>query len=203
MPGSPNEALTIKPVKPTNLSTLIDDTPIDFTRLLHMLFDDLETQIARADQKAQIILSADALLIAAFANFGFGQSVELIGQTIAHADSIPLGIIVLQLLALILLLVSIFYALRVALPQFKRSTGPQPQSPSLFYSGYIDALDTAEYVDKFLRITQQDVKRMVLEGIHAKSRVARAKFVDVRRSMITVMVAIGVWAVSEIIINLL
>src|SRR3546814_20643669 len=45
-----------------------DDYPLDLTRLLTTLYQDLEQQIARADMKANLILAANSVLIAGAVN---------------------------------------------------------------------------------------------------------------------------------------
>jgi hypothetical protein len=46
------------------ITALVQDTPMDVTRLIYMLYQDVEQQISRADLKAQLTLSTSALLMA-------------------------------------------------------------------------------------------------------------------------------------------
>ncbi len=180
----------------------VADNRIDFTRLLYLLYMDLEQQIARADTKAQIILSANALLIAAVANLGFGLE-EVSLDSITAGGALAMAAMVLTLAAAI---VSVYSALRVAFPRLVssgRRAPDQDEDISLFYSGHIAQLTDDAYVSRFLDLTLQDVKEQVMRGIHAKAGIVQRKFVDVQRSMIGIMAAVVFWALGQIATDLL
>ena len=54
------------------ITTLVQDTQVDVTRLIYMLYLDVEQQINRADLKAQLTLSTSALLMAMIVNMDPG-----------------------------------------------------------------------------------------------------------------------------------
>ena len=58
------------------VTTLVQDTQVDVTRLIYMLYLDIEQQINRADLKAQITLSTSAVLMAMLVNLGTGIRAE-------------------------------------------------------------------------------------------------------------------------------
>jgi hypothetical protein len=54
------------------IATLVQDTQVDVTRLIYMLYLDVEQQINRADLKSQLTLSTSAVLMAMIVNMGPG-----------------------------------------------------------------------------------------------------------------------------------
>jgi hypothetical protein len=54
------------------VTLLVNDAQVDVTRLIYMLYLDIEQQINRADTKAQITLSTSAILIGIMVNLGVG-----------------------------------------------------------------------------------------------------------------------------------
>lgn len=180
----------------------VADYRIDFTRLLYLLYVDLEQQISRADTKAQIILSANALVIAAVANLGFGFEEGAL-RTISTREAVALACMVLMLASAV---VSVYSALRVAFPRLLRPNRIDPegkQGISMFYSGHIAMLDEEDYVSRFFDLTLRDVKEQVMLGIHAKAIIVQRKFVDVQRSMMGIMAAVVFWALARIAVDLL
>ena len=62
------------------VTTLVKDTQVDVTRLIYMLYQDVEHQINRADLKAQITLSTSAVLTAMLVNLGTGVRTQNFAQ---------------------------------------------------------------------------------------------------------------------------
>jgi hypothetical protein len=187
--------------KPSPTTIHVSDYVPDMARLTHMLYVDIETQIQRADIKAQIILSANAILMAFVANFGLGVTFE----TIRAIRPIELGVIAADALMMMAILISVYFALSTAYPRVgtrhrqRGSVAPVDDS-ALFYSGYIVQIARNEYVTRFMDLSLQDVKRAIAEQIHAKSTIVERKFKQVQISMISIFVAIVMWTASRILL---
>nr|MBN1229172.1 hypothetical protein [Anaerolineae bacterium] len=182
-----NNSLLVKPVA--------DYETLDLTRLLNMVYMDMENQISRADTKAQIILSANAILLAIFANTRRGFSFSSI-SVLAGKDILA---IIMTLVLLILLILSVYFAVSATFPR----KGTHSTHISLAFSQHIASLSPEGYVDLFMNTSLQEMKRMVIHQIHAKAGVVTAKFRAVSRSIVFFMLAITLWAVSEIVISFL
>src|SRR3546814_20849704 len=88
-----------------------DDYPLDLTRLLTTLYQDLEQQIARADMKANLILAANSVLIAGAVNVAV--------RFLREADELRHSwLLLLSLLPAVLMSArAIYHALSVASPR--------------------------------------------------------------------------------------
>src|SRR5690606_28012365 len=93
--------------------TQVEHYAIDFTRLLYMLYQDLELQLTRSDTKSQLILSTNAVIAAAVTSFGLR---DLRVDSAAPAD---LFMVASYGVMFFCLAVSIYYALVAAFPQHK------------------------------------------------------------------------------------
>lgn len=183
----------MKPQPQTVLDTSLGNFEnIEVTRLLNMMYIDMEQQIGRADTKSQIILSANAILIAIFANFGLG--IEHIGSGGSALNSIV--VISLTITILLALVVSVYFALSATMPR----VGTAKDDLNLLYSKHIANLTPEAYIDTFLGMTVQDLKRSVLHQIHAKAGIVERKFKYVQRSIVFIFLAITLWAALELLV---
>ncbi len=145
---------------------------LDLTRLLYMFYMDMEQQLARADIKANLILTANSILLAAMASF--------IAWRTRGAD---LGADIVQLLlmltpALIFSLLAAYFALSVAYPRLIAPDGNAPGR--MFQSTAMASMPLNDYVSQVLSAELDTVKREVLCGMHAKACILQVKFHRVR-----------------------
>jgi hypothetical protein len=73
------------------VTLLVNDTQVDVTRLIYMLYLDIEQQINRADMKAQITLSTSAILIGVMVNLGVGVDFKKTGGLAAGDRIVTAG----------------------------------------------------------------------------------------------------------------
>ncbi len=181
----------------TKTPTLVSEAPVDFSRLLYLLYVDIEQQITRADTKSQLILSIDTVLLAVISSSILGLPT---GAGLDTALPIPV-LILIDLFILAMLLVSIIYAVQATLPRFSRSQPPGQRS--FYFVEHIVAQPANEYADAFLQLPLEQVKRDIMIQIHAKAGVAQHKFRKVQRSMLCALIGISAWGVLRVLLSIL
>ena len=181
------------------LDHLVDNVPIDFTRLMYMLYLDMEQQTSRADLKSQIILSANAIFLAIAANFGLGLESDML----QHITTLEVVVITANLLMLVAMIISVYFSLSAAFPRKGMDIHVGQDDCDLFYFGHICQLTETQYMDRFLSMSMQDVKQETILAIHAKAGIVAAKYKNVRYSMIFIFIAILLWSVSRALLNLM
>lgn len=181
----------VPPTAPKGIDTVITDYVPDFTRMLYMLYVDQETQISRADTKAQIILSFSAVLIAAVANLGFDQ-VSSSSNQVEYIIGLGVNLLVLAALG-----TAMTFAIRVAFPRLRRYTTEHEGIPDVFFSGYISELDPMVYVATITNMTLAEFKEAAIIAIHAKASVLARKYASIQRSMRFAIVAVVIWVLGQ------
>jgi hypothetical protein len=167
----------------------VGDYRLDLTRLLNMLYMDLEQQLGRADVKANLILTANSILLAA--------SVNVVVWQLRSSEQVVDVLWLLLVLAPALLMsgLAVGYSLSVAYPRLLR-VAQMPEAPSsLFSSMAIAESPREDYVQRFLASDLSVVKREVLLGIHAKATILQVKFRRVQRGIAASVAAFGFWLV--------
>lgn len=177
--------------------TLVSEAPVDFSRLLYLLYLDIEQQITRADTKSQLILSIDTVLLAVISSSILGLPTGSESET-----NLPIMILILSdLFILAMLIVSIMFAMQATFPRFSRT---QPAGRKSFYFvGHIIAQSAEAYADAFMDLPLEQVKRDIMIQIHAKASVVTYKFSRVRRSMLFALVGISAWGVLRVLLSIL
>ncbi|NJL94830.1 MAG: hypothetical protein HC915_14500 [Anaerolineae bacterium] len=183
------------------LMKTVEEYPIDFTRLFYMLQIDLEQQINRADRKAQLVLSANALFAAlatgtSFSNLNLDDlSTSDVGQLILLTG---LGLSVIG---------SINYALRATFPSFisVSPTQDQPQEAmlNLYFFEDIASLSLPDFRQRFLDLSLQEVKDHILGQIHAKANVLSSKYRLLRQGIRFLTISFVLWIGIQFLQNLL
>ncbi len=174
-------------------SSTIDQAGLDVSRIINMLFQHLDTQVTIADNKANIVVAINAVLLTAL-----GLSQPTI-QRLLDQDPLSLSAgtaLVVLLMMLFSSLASILYAIDAARPKLIRPR----EAANLFFFGDVAALDPHEYEQAFLRQDVNAIKGFVFQQIHARSRVVAAKFVKVRRSMNLLFVAAMLWSLAQVLL---
>ena len=178
------------------VTTLVQDTQVDVTRLIYMLYQDVEHQINRADTKAQITLSTSAILLTVIARMGTGMHV----RSLAEMRPLELAVIALYLLFLVCMCVAFGRSIAAAFPRAVRKTSDSKQNPNLYFSGQIAAIPGDQYADLFCNQTNDGVKRSILGQIHSKSLVLEAKLFNVRVGMVSLIAGIGLWIAARLVL---
>jgi disulfide bond formation protein DsbB len=163
----------------------------DFTTPATLLFEHIEGQINRADTKAQLVLTADALLITAFTLSGSGITAAIAGNTAAARDIVS-G--VAELLVFVALITSIYFAIAASRPILH----PPSQRCNLFFFGHIAQLDEQTFIDTFTGQSEAEMRTSILAQVYAKSLIADHKFASVGRSTNFLIAALVLWAVMRI-----
>ncbi|HWA29010.1 MAG TPA: Pycsar system effector family protein [Lacunisphaera sp.] len=175
--------------------TSVTTTPVDVTRLIYMLYQDVEQQISRVDFKAQITLSTSAILAAVMSSQGLAAK----GWRMADAHGVDLVALVVWIASAIFLCFAIGYALHAAFPRSLRNTSTLVGNPNLYFSGYIVQLSPEDYARSFCAQSNNDVKVSVLQQIHVKSRVLETKLRSVRLGLRMLVMALSCWAFARLI----
>lgn len=178
------------------VTMLVKDTQVDVTRLIYMLYQDVEQQINRADLKAQITLSTSAVLMAMLVNLGTGVRTPNFDQMQVFEG------VVLLLYLLFIFCMSYAFARGIA-AAFPRSVNKNSSTnchPNLYFSAQIAAIPGDEYGDLFCRQSNDGVKRSVLGQIHSKSIVLEAKLHNVRKGMKFLLISFGLWIVARLVL---
>lgn len=161
---------------------LVGDYRVDFTRLLYMHHLELDNAIRQADQKANLILGVDAILIA-------GITTETIQTT-------SVGGFPIESVVLIGVLASVFYSILAVMPRF---TKDKTRVGTDHFFGDIVKISEEAFLARWMDMSLQQVKESVLSQIYAKSFIAQRKFNNVRRSTMLLLVALVVWGLLWLI----
>lgn len=113
--------------------TPLRETPLELTRIIQVLYADVEAQINRADLKAQIALSTSAILAALVANLGMG----LVTREVTKWSAIDWTVVILYSLFLTCACCSIVHALLAAYPRAIGRKDTHRGLPGLYFSGHV------------------------------------------------------------------
>ncbi len=183
------------PVFPSTITatTPVAGTPLDITRVIQVVYADIEAQINRADLKAQITLSTAAILAAMVMNLGLGIATrELRGW------SVPEWCAALAYLGFLGFLgASLIHALLAAYPRAMSRQADLPANPNLYFSGHIVTLGLDDYTRRFEQQSNAEVLTRLVRQLHAKSHVLEAKLAHIRRGLKGLGVALLLWLLAR------
>jgi hypothetical protein len=164
---------------------------LDFSFLLTAFYSDLYAQISLADSKAQLIMGANAVLLAALV-----VDIASVGQLL-QSDSF-LGKIggLLIMATAIMLATSIYFGIAATLPKMGQSKNAQ----NLFFFGHITQLKEQDYLQQFLQLTPTQIKVSYIAEIHARARIAEKKFEQVRWGLIILTSGFCLWVCAHILL---
>lgn len=161
-------------------------SPEDIRRLGTLLFDHVEGQIARADTKAELLLAANAILLAITLTMLKGAATTLSSNASAQSpDIIALFGAAFGLGSFAALLLAFFTALLIVRPRLKA-----PDNARLMFFGHIATLSEGGFADEFSVQTSAQAQRAVLDEVHAKAIIAKAKYTGVSISVAFLMLAL-------------
>ena len=161
------------------------------TELAKLLFDHLGSQIALADEKAHLTLAADAILMASIASLDKGMALSLLDKAAPVISRLTSFFTILMFVPLLL---SVYYALMVARPILML-----PKRRTLFYFGSIQKWSEKEFIDKFLSQPQHEISGSILALVYAQARIANRKFVGVGQSINSLIAALTLWALVQLL----
>lgn len=178
------------------INVTVGQAPLDLSRMLYMMYQHLDHQVAIADTKANIVIAANAILIT-----GFSISLPAISDLVGNfetIDTIGMAALLSMLLTLLVNLGSILYAIVSARPNLIRPH----HEPNMFFFGDLAAVDVNELEAMFFERNVNRVKRDVLQQIQARSKVVLQKFKRVRLSMNLLLLAAVSWVITQILLVL-
>lgn len=178
------------------VTTLVQDTQVDVTRLIYMLYQDVEQQINRADLKAQLTLSTSAVLMAMIVNIGPGVAVTKLAALRTY-EVVVLG---LYMLFILCMCQAFGRGIAAAYPRAVKKAADANRHPNLYFSGQIASIPGDEYAELFCRQSNDGVKRSVLGQVHSKCIVLEAKLHNVRKGMKSLLLALGLWIVARLLL---
>jgi len=160
--------------------------------LAKMLFEHIESQINRADTKAQLTLAADALLMSALTLSGKGASFK---SLIAMVSIVEKLVAFLGLLMFISLIISMYFALSVVARPTLRI--PRQHRRVLFFFRHIAELTEDKFIEQFSNQTLDEIRESILSEVYGKALVANRKFVGVRNSINFLILALVLWVAMQ------
>lgn len=165
----------------------------DLRELAVLLFEHIEHQINFADTKAQLTLTANALLAAGMAIFDRGCASALLDSSAPLIARLT-GLLIVLMVGMLAL--SIYYALLAARPDLT----PPSQSKNLFFFGHITRLGESDFRQAFAKQTAEEVHASILSQVHVKSRIAQRKFMRVWHSLNFLVGAFVLWAAAQLLV---
>ena len=183
------------PVFPTTVTatTPVAGTPLDITRVIQILYQDVEMQINRADLKAQITLSTAAILSALVVNVGLGITTRKVWDW----SAMEWAAAAVYLLFLACLCATIIQALLLRFRPVNMDVLNNRANPSLYFSGHIITLDADDYAQRFEEQSNANVLSRLIKQVHAKSRVLELKLEHIRVGLRCLGVALLLWLLSR------
>ncbi|HKD77744.1 MAG TPA: Pycsar system effector family protein [Ktedonobacterales bacterium] len=170
-------------------------------KLARYLQEHIEGQINLADTKAELTLTADAFIGAII----FSLNRDALLSAFGNHPLIDQIIALCALLTLGALLMSILFALFVALPRLSFAG----TTPSIFYFGYIarQNKDEQDFVEEFLYgkadkdgkrqgLATEQVSKFILHNAYAKAKIAAVKFARIRWSLLFLISTIVLIAIN-------
>lgn len=174
----------------------MSDTPLDVTRLIYMLYQDVEQQINRADLKAQITLSTSAIITAMMVNLGSGVRTH----DLVHVRPFEVISMLLYALFVVAMCFVVGRGISATFPRAIKKGDETAHRHNLYFTGEIASMAADGYADEFCRQSNDIVKRSVLGQIHSKSLVLEAKLHHVRKGMTFLACALGLWLAARLVL---
>lgn len=177
--------------------TRVYDYDIDLSRMLYMLHLEVDGLIKQADVKAQVLLGLDTFIIAAVASTTAPYVSGFPGAGILAQPPLRITGLIITALAVIALINSVLFALRTITPRVLRQSYTQPNT---FFFGSIANLSPDQYIDTFMDMPLQHVKRDVMLQIHNKSKIIEQKLSTVRVSTQSVLLGVLLWVIGLVVL---
>ena len=171
--------------------TSIRDTPVDIGRLIHMLYQDVERQITRADQKAQVVIAVSTILITATAFLGIDS------DALSDVNVVEAIAIIGYVLAAVLLAGAMLFALRAVFPRSEVEADDDLPA-NVFFTGHAATASHDDYIEEFMDLNLHELKKTIFSQIQEKSKVVTHKYDNLRVSIYALSVAVMVLGLAQI-----
>ncbi len=161
-------------------------------RLAFQLLDNVEWQVRAADQKVSALFGANTLFAAALALI----NTTLLSKFSADSSN-PLRTVQIAASGVMILAVG-FAAVSAIMALLPRIRTMAPERSSLFFA-HIAAMDQSEFINEFLKLSDQDAVRQILSQVHANACIVDVKYKWTRRSATALIVAILIWLMIQLV----
>ena len=155
-------------------------------------YEHIQGQIAMADNKAQILLGVNGLLLTVAGALNKGSLVMLFSPLITIQQRLSTAF---TMIMIILLVISLYLDFRVVAP-----TLVAPKTKSLFYFGSIAILEEKEFIRAFKNQDTETLLTALLAEVYIKSVIALRKYKRLRGSLYALMAALGCWVAGQILL---
>jgi hypothetical protein len=179
-----------------NIET-VGESRLDFTRLLDMLYHNLTYQVEIADNKASLILAANAILLAGVTIERGILRMALFEGNVAGMERLSTLMLVLTMTSLA---VSVVFALLASRPTLVRPG--MSERHNLFYFMHMREMDANTFSQRFLEMSMMDVKVTILHQLHAMAAVVKRKYAGVRVSLWFLVFALLGWGAARLMLAL-
>jgi hypothetical protein len=180
--------------KPLDVGKKRDRTPYvenEMLELSALLFEHVEGQLARADEKAELAITATAILIAAATFSNSEMFLIIIDSSVPPTCRLSALFSVLMLVALF---GSLYYAFHAVIPRLT----PPVKDGNPFYFNSIIQYEEGEFIESFENLDDTQARLKLLSEIHAKSKIAHQKYTQLRRSYVFLVIAFILWGLSQL-----
>lgn len=174
-------------------NSILRDTPVDISRMLYMLYQDVEGQIHRSDFKAQITLSASTLLGAMAVNVGLGFAPTAAGKM----SGFEWVAVLFYVLCGLCIAGALGFSVAAAYPRSVGKGKKPADELSLYFSADLICLGPDDFVTRFVSQSNEQLKESVLKQIQIKCRVLEAKLAFVRRGLRSLVASMLWWALAH------
>lgn len=166
---------------------------IDWQNIYYTTILDLDAQITLAETKAQLIMGACAILLAAI-GLERGAGYDLLLD--AEASWVERLAFLLLLLTFGALIAAVFCALATARPNLRH-----PKHPSnLLFFNHIVGIDEHTYLERVLGMSSGQLKLYMMTQVYAKAVVIERKFRFSRYSLDFLFGAFVLWVISGLLL---
>ncbi|MDX2075984.1 MAG: DUF5706 domain-containing protein [bacterium] len=146
----------------------------------------MQKQVEMADRKAQAIIGANTLLVAAY---------SFTSSTFRNNDSSVMQVIlfILQIGLLVALGISALSVLLTIMPRVEKSDTEE----SVYFFGRIAKTPTKSFMAQYIAQNPQQELIQILNQIHATSRIISSKYTWAGRSSYALVVALMLWLIIQ------
>ncbi len=180
---------------PERMESTISETHKVIDALAGSLNDHLDTQIARADQKAQLILAACTFMAATIVPLASRINFDLLDPALPPMHRFAL---IAVALVVVFLLLCVYFSLLVTRP----SLSARAEKHSLLYFGNIIHMTEKEFIASFLKQHPEEIRDAILSQVYQKARIADKKFGGIRRSLNFLFLTFLFWALAGVLLTI-
>lgn len=164
--------------------------------LARHLFASLETQVMLADRKVQAVFGLNAFLVAALSL----QSQQSLNVIIKSGFTATIAVdLILKGCFLACVCVATWSAVKALTPRLKmHGSDIQIKKKSLFFFGDIRSQTLIDFSRDFLSLSNEEAVRELLSSAHAVSNILSIKYKMLRRSTLSITLALLIWVLIQV-----